>query len=517
MIAEVNIKWKSSVCLTCQHQMYFTRVVMDVFNRQSVFLTACFLLVLTLRSSINGLPVEEGLRGPVNLTCSLPQTLIDEIASYRPVAEQIADIILNGPAKGFAYNQLAKFVDKFGPRIVGSQVLENSIDYMLDFLTILGLKDVHTENATVPIWKRNNESLTLLQPFHKPLALLGLGGSVATPPEGITAEVLVVDSFDELDTKAPQVAGKIVVYNEPWRGYGGTVAYRDGANQAARYGALATLTRSVTPFSIYSPHTGDMDYDSDLKIPCACITVEDAAMFRRMADRGDKIVLTLYMEAENLPDGISRNTIADYSGTTYPKEVVIVSGHIDSWDVGQGAMDDGGGVFISVTVPYVLGLLGLQSKRPVRVILWTSEETGYNGAYAYANDHAADLSDFNIVLESDEGTFEPAGLSFSGNNDAACIVQEVLKLADVVNATHLFMPDDGSDSTLFSQLGVPSASLLNISPRYFWYHHSNGDMMTVQDSDQMDRCTVLWSIASYVLADISTKLPRDSPTMSSSA
>ncbi|GAB6023192.1 hypothetical protein CHUAL_008014 [Chamberlinius hualienensis] len=454
-----------------------------------------------------------GLRDAANLTCSLSPDLINEIAGYRPTAELIADSILNGPLKGLTYQYLADFVDKFGSRLTGTQNLEDSIDFVVDKFKQLGFQNVHTENATVPIWRRGNESLFMLQPRYKELAMLGLGGSIGTPVDGITGEIIVVNDVVELAEKASEIPGKIVVYNEVFTTYSQTVNYREfGASMAAQYGAVAALLRSIADFSIYSPHTGWMDYYpeiSPVKIPIAAITIEDAEMFRRMTDRGDTVTVSLYMEAQSFPDGISRNTIADYSGTVFPEQVVVVSGHIDSWDVGQGAMDDGGGVFISIMAPYALSQLGLPTKRPVRTILWTSEETGnFNGAYAYAAGHVEDLPHFQIMLESDDGTFNPLGFAFSGSEEAACIVQEVLKLTDIVNATQLTIPDDGSDTPMFSALGVPTASLVDDNPTYHYYHHSDGDTMTVLDPDELDRCLVLWTVSSYVFANITQKLPR---------
>lgn len=452
----------------------------------------------------------------VSLTCLLPSNLTDEIASYQWLVDNVSSLVLNGPLKGVAYRQLATFVDNFGPRFTGSEALENSIDYLVDFLNQSGLDNVHTENATVPIWKRGNESLQMIQPRFRELALLGLGSSVGTPSDGITAEIIVVQDFDELDSKASQVPGKIVVYNQPYYSYGQSVQYRSqGAAMAAKYGAVAALVRSVTPRSIYSPHTGWQYYDDSVSpnhIPVACITVEDAEMFQRMQERGTTVVLKLSMQAENFPDGISRNTIAERTGAISPEEVVIVSGHLDSWDVGQGAMDDGAGAFISLMVPYVLKDLGLRPRRTLRSVLWTAEEPGWYGAEAYSAAHTDELPNMDIVMESDEGTFDPRGLAFSGTDDAACIIQEILKLTASLNATELIMPDDGSDTTVFSQLGIPVADLRVQDTHYYDYHHSNGDTMTVEDPDELDRCLVFWTVTSYVLADISVRLPRENNT-----
>ncbi|EGI65757.1 Plasma glutamate carboxypeptidase [Acromyrmex echinatior] len=282
-------------------------------------------------------------------TCHLPNHLIQEIDSYAPIVHRIINESMQGSFKGTTWQDLATFVDKFGPRFTGTQVLEDAIDYVLNKSISLGLDNVHGEPATVPRWVRGSESATLLQPRQKNLALLGLGYSIGTPIKGITANAVVVNSFAELKKRAEEIPGKIVVYNQKFVSYGETVEYRSvGAIRAAELGAVAALIRSVTPFSLYTPHTGMMNYAENVtKIPAACITVEDATLLRRMADRGETIVINLKMEAKRYPDTQSRNVVADIIGSSAPEKAVVVSGHIDSWDVGIGAMDDGGGIFIS--------------------------------------------------------------------------------------------------------------------------------------------------------------------------
>lgn len=219
--------------------------------------------------------------------------------------------------------------------------------------------------------------------------MLGLGGSIATPRDGITADVLVVNSFDDLKARAAEARGKIVLYDVPFTTYGATVQYRSlGAIEAARAGAVASLVRSVTPYSQATPHTGGMRYDSTVtRIPHAAITVEDARMLHRMQDRGEPIVVKLVMSAETLPDVPSRNAVAELTGSEKPEEVVVLGGHIDSWDVGQGAMDDGGGSVVAWEAVRLMRKLGLKPRRTVRVVLWTNEENGLRGGIGYRDAH----------------------------------------------------------------------------------------------------------------------------------
>ncbi|XP_059489036.1 carboxypeptidase Q-like isoform X2 [Neocloeon triangulifer] len=442
---------------------------------------------------------------------NLSPQVVNEIQSYAPIARKIIKFVTEGKYKGRTWTKLAEFVDKFGSRIAGSKNLENAIDFMLDELKKEGLENVHGEEAQVPHWVRGKEHAELIEPRKQNLPILGLGSSVATPKSGITAELLVVDSFDELQRNKNLASGKIVVFNENYTSYGDSVQYRDyAAVEAAKLGGVATLVRSVTPFSISSPHTGWQDYDANVtKIPTASITVEDAEMLSRMFKRGDKLKVRLYMEAQNLPPATSRNTVAEIRGKTNPEEVVVVSGHLDSWDVGQGAMDDGGGAFVSWVSLAAIKKLGLTPRRTLRAILWTAEEEGLVGAFAYVKAHKSDQGKLDFVMESDEGTFTPHGLSFSGSKMGGCILQEILKLTASINTTNYETPQDGGpDIKLWTSKGVPGASLINSNERYFWFHHSAGDMMTVEDPRALDLCTALWAVASYVVADLSFTIPR---------
>ena len=266
---------------------------------------------------------------------------------------------------------LSELVDTFGSRIVGSDRLENAIDYVIEKMQKDGLENVHTENETVPHWVRGYENAEMVAPFKKNLPLLGLGSTIGTPRGGIIADVIAVESFKEFETvPAEIVKGKIVVFAPKWEGYGKTVVYRGQSSiVASKKGAAAVLVRSVTPFSIGSPHTGQQHYqDGVKKIPAACITVEDAEMLLRKYRRGEKITIHLEMEDRNMPPVISRNTIGELTGTVYKNtSVVVVSGHLDSWDVGVGAMDDGGGALISWKALTLLKSLDLRPRRTLRL------------------------------------------------------------------------------------------------------------------------------------------------------
>lgn len=363
----------------------------------------------------------------------------------------------------------------------------------------------------VPHWVRGEEKITMLEPRVQDIALLGLGKSVSTPPEGVTAEVVVVANFTELENMPEdKITDKIVVFDQVYTTYGETVKYRSsGAAKAATRGAVASLVRSITPFSINSPHTGSQNYDENATmIPTAAITLEDADMFRRMYDRGEKIVLTIKMQS-TFDTKTSRNTLIDIKGSEHPEKLVIVSGHIDSWDVGQGAMDDGGGLFISWAAPVILHRLSLKPKRTLRSIFWTAEELGLVGAYAYEKQHRNESHNINFIMESDEGTFAPSGLAVAGNQQARCIIAEVLKLFTSINASSLVEDNaPGSDITVLTNTGIPGASLLNANEKYFWFHHTEGDTMNVESPEELDLGTAFWTAIAYIIADLSADIPR---------
>lgn len=442
--------------------------------------------------------------------CNLSDSLINEIRAYAPRVQKILHEAVNGSFKGRTWQELDDFVDTFGSRFTGTQTLEDSIDYVLNKSISYELENVHGEVVKIPHWVRGFESATLLKPWKKSMAILGLGYSVGTPKEGITAPVIVVDSFDELTSRSREVQGKIVVYNQKFISYGETVIYRSkGATEAAKFGARAVLIRSITPESLYTPHTGMQDYDNDAeKIPAACITAEDASLLKRISDKGKEIVVHLKMEAQNLPEKESRNVVAELTGTEKPEGVVVVSGHIDSWDVGEGAMDDGGGAFISWNALRLLKELDFRARRTVRMIMWTSEEMGLIGAQQYVKAHKAEEKNLQFVMESDLGTFVPLGLEYTGTFHVGCILEEVLKLLSPLGDMNLRTPSNGPDIGYWTAAGVPSGSLWNKNDKYFYYHHTNADTMLVEDPDALDMGTALFAAVSYVLADLSVDLPR---------
>jgi carboxypeptidase Q len=429
--------------------------------------------------------------------------------TYRGVADSLIRAATGDSA---AYMRLGKLVDGFGHRLSGSASLEAAIDWILAEMKGDGLENVRGERVMVPHWVRGQESAELVRPRRARLQMLGLGGSIATPRRGITAPVLVVTSFDELRDRAAEARGKIVLFDVPFTTYRETVKYRvDGAAAAAKAGAVACLIRSVAAFSIRSPHTGVMHYDSTgTRIPAAALSVEDAMMLRRFQERGQPVVVTLRMDARTLPDAPSRNAVAEIVGRERPDEVVVLGGHIDSWDVGQGAMDDGGGSVAAWEAVRLMKRLGLRPRRTVRVVLWTNEENGGKGALAYRDTHADQLSKHVLALESDNGVFAPHGFRFSGSDAAFAQAREIAGLLQPIGAGQVSREEDSPEADIapLVERGVPGMGLDVDRTRYFWFHHSEGDMLDKLDPAEMARCVAALAVMAYVAADEAGGLPH---------
>lgn len=426
---------------------------------------------------------------------------------YQPEAQRLTQAATNSL---FGFSRLATMCDTFGPRFTGSKNLESAIDWCLAEMKKDGFQNVRGEEVIVPRWVRGSESVELLSPRRRELPMLGLGGSVGTPAEGITADVLVVSGFDDLKNRAAEAKGKIVLFNVPFTEYRETVIVRtQGAIHAARAGAVASLIRSVGPFSMQTPHTGGMSYaDGVKKIPHAALSLEDANMLSRMQARGEPLRVRLKMEARTLADGISRNVVAEIPGTEKPEEIVIVSGHIDSWDVGQGAMDDGGGCLAAWEAARLMLKLGLQPRRTVRVVLWTNEENGMRGARSYAKRHEAALAKHTLAIESDSGVFRPTGFGFLGSGRGMEIIRGVAKLLDPIGSGSIAKGCRGADVLKLVRGGVPVMHLEVDREKYFWFHHTDADTIDKLDPAEFNRCVAAMAVMAYVIADLPETLPR---------
>jgi carboxypeptidase Q len=428
--------------------------------------------------------------------------------AYRAPA---ARLIAEATRDSFAWERLAVLTDTIGARLSGSPQLDRAITWAVAEMKRDGLDNVHTEKVMVPKWVRGNESADLVEPAQRTLAMLGLGGSVATPREGLEASVLVVHGFEELEAHAAQVRGRIVLLNVAFTSYGETVRYRQrGASRAARHGAVAVLIRSIGPDGLRLPHTGAVEYEFGApRVPAAAISSEDADALDRMATRGDRVIVRLRMEGHVEPDVESANVVAEIRGRERPDEIVVVSGHLDSWDVGAGATDDGGGCVVSWEALRIMKKLNLRPRRTVRLVLWTNEENGGRGGLAYRDRHRAELARHVAMIESDNGVFRPSGFGFSGSDAARQTVTAIASLLSTLPASSIVAGGDGADITpSVQEAHIPGLSLEVDSSTYFAIHHTPADTVDKIDPVEMAKCAAAMTVMAYVIADLPERLAR---------
>src|SRR5438552_11340735 len=349
----------------------------------------------------------------------------------------------------------------------------------------------------------------MIQPARHTLTMLGLGDSVGTPRDGIEADVFVVHGFEELDARAADVRGKIVLLNAPFTNYGESSRYRRaGAARAARHGAVAVLVRSIGPDGLRLPHTGALDYAAGVpRIPAAALASEDADLIERISARGEKVVVRLRMDAHMEPDVESANVVAELRGREHPDEIVVVGGHLDSWDVGAGATDDGGGCVVAWEALRLMKKLGLRPRRTVRLVLWTNEENGGRGGLAYRDQHRGELARHVLMLESDGGVFRPIGFGFTGSDAARQTIAAIATLLHGLGADQIVSNGEGADIGPSAQEGhIATMSLEVDDSRYFLIHHTPADTIDKIDPVEIARCAAAVTVMAYVVADLPERL-----------
>ena len=432
---------------------------------------------------------------------SAPQWL----APYREASGRLIGEAMSSDA---AWQRLAYLGDTYGNRLSGSPNLEAAIKWAVEEMKRDGLENVRAEPVKVPHWVRGRESLEIVGPIPQPLVMLGLGNSVGTPPAGIEADLIVAHSFDELDAARDKVKGKIVLFNVPFTNYGETVRFRAaGPSRAAALGAVAMLVRAVGPPGLRTPHTGALTYvDGQPQIPAAAVSTEDAARLQRMVDRGTTVRLKLMMEARFLPDADSANVVGEIRGRELPNEVVVLGGHFDSWDVGTGSTDDGGGCIATWEALRLMKKLNLRPRRTIRVVLWTNEENGGRGGLAYRDQHLQELSNHVMMLESDGGVFRPTGFGFSGSDAARGRVRDIATLLGGIKADNIGPAGGGADiGPSVQHAGIPAMSL-EVDGNYFLIHHTPADTIDKIDPIDISRSTAAIAVMTYVIAEMPERL-----------
>jgi carboxypeptidase Q len=427
------------------------------------------------------------------------------LEAYREPARRIID---ESRSSTFAWDRLAELGDTFGNRLSGSENLDAAIKWAADQMRQDGLENVRLDPVKVPHWVRGAESLEITAPGRHPVAMLGLGNSIGTPSDGLEADLLIVRNFQELDAAGDRATGRIVLFNVPFTTYGETVVYRsDGPSRAAARGAVAALVRSVGPPGLRTPHTGSLRYtDGQPQIPAAAVSAEDADRLQRMHDRGTRIRLRLRMEAKFLPDADSFNVIGEIRGRELPHEVVVVSGHFDSWDVGTGSTDDGGGCVVSWEALRLMKKLGLRPRRTVRVVLFTNEENGLRGGLDYRERYRHELANHVLMFESDSGVFKPTGFGFSGSDAARKTIQEIATLLHGIGTDTITAGGEEADIGPSVRAAAIPALSLNVDGNYFLIHHTQADTVDKIDPRDMSTAAAAIGVMAYVVADMPHRL-----------
>ena len=450
-------------------------------------------------------------------------------AQYKSVADQL---LAAAATDTEGYARLEYLTDHIGKRLSGSEPLTRATAWAAETMKGAGLQNVTMQPVMVPHWVRGAESGAITAPAVKSLHMLGLGMSVGTPPGGISAEVVVVPDFAALEALGRKgVEGKIVVFNAVYKGYGQTVMYRTaGPSRAAALGAVAMLVRSITPLAMQTPHTGTTVYDKSKpnvpRIPAAAVSIEDALLLERLAAGGPTRV-HLEMAAHQEPDAPSFNIYGEIPGSEHPEQIVDVGGHIDSWDVGQGAQDDGSGITAALEAVTLIKKLNLHPKRTIRVVFWVNEENGGAGGRAYLAGLGDKVKNHVAAIEMDGGAEQPVGYGYGSRGGerratpngpppapqltpaeqhSLALLQQIGTLLTPVGAGSIKAGGGGSDIEPLMGAGVPGLGEVTTMAHYFDWHHTEADTLDKVDPDMFRKNVASLAVMTYVLADMPERL-----------
>ena len=430
------------------------------------------------------------------------------IDAYRDEAARLIELATRDD---FAWQRLATLTDTFGSRMSASENMARAVVWATETMKTDGLENVRAERVMVPNWVRGTESAEIIEPARHPVAVLGLGGTVATPAGGLEAEVVPVSSFADLKAKSAEVKGRIVLFDVGYSTYGETVTYRTGGARAAlEAGAVAVLVRSVGPIGLRTPHTGAVSYPPGRPgIPALAVAGEDANRIVRLTRSGRRVRMRLMTSGHVGPDAPSANVVGEIVGRERPDEIVLLGGHLDSWDVGTGASDDGVGCVITWEALRLMKQLGLRPRRTVRVVLWTNEEHGLAGANAYAERHAATAANHVLALEADSGVFAPSTLGFTGSLGARLLMSQIGTLLAPLGMQDIGPGGGGADIGPIVQAGnVPAMAYLGDPNRYFVIHHTAADTVERITPQEVSKAAAAIAVVAYVTAEMPERLPR---------
>lgn len=478
-----------------------------------------FLLLAAINASVFGQA----------LTPSASPTSTPVVLSSKTLGE-LKQLQTAALSSDYAYRQVEHLSDNIGPRLSGSVQAAKAIDYVAAELKNLGC-EVTLEKVMVPHWVRGEETGALVQYAGQAentvqkIVLCALGPSVATSAQGLTAEVVVAGTFDELKAMSrDKVAGRIVLFNHlydkemaaenrAFDAYNAAVVYRsDGPAEAARMGAVACLIRSVGNADYRLPHTGQTKYvDGVPKIPAAAVTAEDAELIAHLTKQGP-VKMKLVLTPQTFPDAPSANVVGDIKGSEHPEQIVVVSGHLDSWDLGTGAIDDGAGVAVSMEVANLLSKLHLRPKRTIRIIAWINEENGLAGSKQYASDHAAEIANHFAAIETDSGAGHPLGLYVKSLPETKRMLTPAAAILSESGAGVLALAEHaGADISALEKAGVPAFAPIQDGRLYFNYHHTAADTLDKIVPRELAENSAVVAVAAYALANFEQPLPHQTP------
>ena len=428
----------------------------------------------------------------------------------------VGALVASAKSTAGAYETIRELLEAAGPRLTGSPGDALAVAWAERALKARGFSNVHTEPVTAPHWERGEESGALLLPIPVKLSLCALGGSVGTGPEGVEADVVEATSLEGVDALGETAKGKIVLI---WKvmertgegsGYGATVPIRsNGASRAAKVGAVAVVIRSVGTSSARFPHTGALNYAEGVaRIPAAALAVPDADLLHSYLSKGTRVRLRMTLGARMLPDTRTANVVGEIPGREKPGEIVLVGGHLDSWDLGMGAIDDGAGCGLAIESARLVGTLPRRPRRTIRVVLFANEENGLAGGRAYAKAHADELARHVAAVETDSGAGRVRGFGWTAGPATEPLVTELSAALAPFGLGEMMKGGGGADISPMRAAGVPLFSPVQDSSRYFDIHHTADDTFDKIDRDELNTGVSTIAALLYVLAETDAPIER---------
>lgn len=437
----------------------------------------------------------------------------DKTSDLRVALERLvrAAIETNG-----AYDTTRGLTDTVGPRLSGSVGDARAVAWAEAALTAQGFSNVRAEPVLVPHWERGEERGEMVSPVPVRLSLCALGGSVGTPEGGVEADVVEAQSLEGVGALGAKAKGRVVfVWKAMERrsdgsGYGATVPIRTGAaSRAAKVGAVGVLIRSVTTSNARFPHTGSLRYEEGTpKIPAAALATPDADLVHRLLADGKAVRVRFTLGARTLPDAVSANVIGEIPGREKPKELVVLSGHLDSWDLGQGAVDDAAGLGMAIEAARLAGRVPKRPRRTLRVVAFANEENGLAGSRAYVKAHQAELPFHVAAIECDSGAGRVSGFAWTAGPSAEAMLANVAEILRPFGVGNLKKGGGGADVGALRAAGVPLFSPIQDSSRYFDVHHSADDTFDKIDREELNTGVATIAALAWALAESEAPLER---------